>query len=368
MVRPRPFYLVSTAGHPNYGDELITRAWLDHLARAHPRRTVWVDCPHPGRAAHLFGRTHPRVRFTDTLWELALGSPDHDPVEDAARVSGLIRDLGSPRFDPGLLALREAASVHLLGGGYLNSIWQDNLGLLVAAAEVNRSFGVRLFATGLGLLPIEDAHAELVRGALEAFEMVEPRDSATAAFCGEEIGLDDAFLAIALRRRLYATAQTPGRMVLVQGDLRAWSEEAATRSIGAFADGAADDEIGFAEAVPPDDVHYARLLRPTARFYPFGHIWTDGLPARRDQDWLTTRFHVHLMAAAAGASGVVIAGRPGYYDIKHQSLLDLGTGWNVIDAGADPREDPHRPSVDPTFPERARELAARKRALAERLY
>ena len=50
----RPFYLVSTAGHPNYGDEVITRAWLDYLAERFPRSTVWLDCPHPGRAAHLF--------------------------------------------------------------------------------------------------------------------------------------------------------------------------------------------------------------------------------------------------------------------------------------------------------------------------
>lgn len=62
-----PVYLVSAAGVPNLGDELIARAWLDWLARAHPRVEVWLDCVEPGRAAHLLDGVHPRVRFTNTL-------------------------------------------------------------------------------------------------------------------------------------------------------------------------------------------------------------------------------------------------------------------------------------------------------------
>lgn len=366
----KPLYLVSTAGHPNYGDELITRAWLDHLAARFPDREVWLDCPHPGRAAHLFARTHPRLRLTDTLWELALGSDSHDPVADAARIERLVRDLGSPRFDAGLLALREMDSIHLLGGGYLNTMWQDNLGLVTAMAAVREAFGVRVFATGLGLMPLmADGGADLapwLRDRFAGFEHVEVRDEPSAAAIGAELGLDDAFLALAQKRRAFDERRSPDRMVLVQGDLRAWGDDAALATIESFLAGISDASVGFAEAVPPDDHRYRERALPDGRFYAFGHIWADGLPARAGQRWLTSRFHVHLMAAAAGAAGLVVMGRPGYYDVKHESLFALGTGWTAVRAGDRVRAEDA--TVDPAFGDTARELAARKAQLADRLY
>ncbi|GAA1470162.1 polysaccharide pyruvyl transferase family protein [Microbacterium thalassium] len=363
---PPPAYLVSTAGHPNYGDELIARAWLDHLAERHPDRDVWLDGPRPGRAAHLFAGTHPRVRFTDTLWELAHGSPSHDPREDAERIAGLVTGLGSPRFDPGLLALRGMASVHLLGGGYLNAMWHDNLGVVAALAVLRREFGIPVHMTGQGLMPAGE-FGPWLREQVAGFDVVETRDAESAALIGGEVGLDDAFLALDVGRPVFDERPSPDRMVLVQGDLRAWEDEAAVASIASFLAAAPEASRGFVEAVPPDDIRYARMVDPDARFWPFGHIWADGLPARAGQSWLTSRFHIHLMAAAAGAAGVVISGRAGYYDIKHRSLLDLGTGWTMVPAGADLR-DPAVATRDEGFPDRARELARRKRALADAIY
>ncbi|MDX2377031.1 polysaccharide pyruvyl transferase family protein [Microbacterium sp. LRZ72] len=359
-------YLVSTAGHPNYGDELITRAWLDFLAEHRPSAEVWLDCPHPGRVAHLMKDTHPRLRVTNTLWELALGSVSHDPVEDAARIASLVRDLGSPRFDAGLLQLREAASVHVLGGGYLNAMWQDNLGIIAALAELRRSFGVRVFATGQGLLPQNERHRDWLIEQLSAFSLIEARDAETAQLVGATSGLDDAFLALANSRPVFDARPVPERMVLVQGDLQAWDDAAAAETIGAFLADADESEVGFVEAVPPDDSRYAQRVRPGARFYPFGHVWADGLPARAGQKWLTSRFHAHLLAAAAGAAGIVIEGMSGYYDVKHRSLIERGTGWSIVTAGD--LSQGLEPTLDPSFPGRARGFASEKIALARRLY
>lgn len=362
-----PLYLVSTAGHPNYGDELIARAWLDFLAETQPDRDIWLDCPHPGRAAHLFAGSHPRVRFTNTLWEMAFASETHDPLSDAPRIARLVRELGSPRYDPGLLALREVASIHLLGGGYLNAMWHDNLGLLTALVEFHRAFGMPVYATGQGMMPADDAHGEWVRDQISHFEVFEVRDDESAAFADVPRGLDDAFLALAVERGAFESpAAAPAKMVLVQGDLRAWDDEAAVASIRSFV--SEGEDVGVVEAIPPDDVRYLDDVPGRREVYPFGRIWVDGLPAREGQAWLTTRFHIHLMAAAAGAAGTVLAGREGYYDVKHRSLIELGTGWRVVPAGTDVSADDHRPTVAPGFPAKARELASSKRALANRIY
>ncbi|WP_228479942.1 polysaccharide pyruvyl transferase family protein [Microbacterium abyssi] len=354
---------MSTAGHPNYGDELITRAWLDILTELRPDAEVWLDCPHPGRASHLFRRTHPNLHVTNTLWELAHSSPSHDPISDTERIARHVRDLGTPRIDPGLLALRHVTSVHLLGGGHFNDLWQDNLGIIAAVSALHREFGISARATGLGLQPLAAERGDWLREQFSVFDHVEVRDRASADAIGSEVGLDDAFLALSVLRPVYDERPSPENVVLVQGDLRAWSDIDAIRSIDDFLADAPDNEAAFVEALPPDDARYIADTRPSARFYSFGNIWFDGLPARPGQRWLTTRFHAHLLAAAAGAAGTVIAGQEGYYDHKHASLLELGTGWTVVPAGS-----VAEPTVDPDFPARAREHAAAKRRLAERLY
>lgn len=361
----KPLYLVSTAGHPNYGDELITRAWLEYLSERYPDRPVWLDCPHPGRASHLFGTAHPRLRTTSTLWELALGSESHDPAADEQRVRRIVRELGSPRFDAGLAALEGVESIHLVGGGYVNGRWRDNLSLVSAIAEVHEKSGVPVFATGLDIMPSPGDLTAWLKERLAAFDSVEARDGATAEAVDAELGLDDAFLALSLKRAVFDSRPTPERMVLIQGDLRTWDDADVKTTIEGFLAGIAEASIGFAEANPPDDAYFRGLTRPEARMYAFGAMWADGLPARAGQRWLTSRLHTHLLAAAAGAAGLVLAGPPDQHS-KHDALLGLGTGWTVVEAGAPVRAEDA--TVDPSFPERARELAARKRAQADRLY
>lgn len=360
---PPIHYLVSTAGHPNYGDELITRAWLDALSELRPDAEVWLDCPHPGRASHLFRRTHPHLRVTNTLWELAHSSPSHDPIADTERIVRHIRNFGTPRIDLGLLALREVTSVHLLGGGHFNDLWQDNFGIVAAVAALRREFGISAWATGLGLQPLSAERADWLREQFSVFDHVETRDRGSADAIGGVVGLDDAFLALSMSRPVYDERPGPESVVLVQGDLRAWSDAEAVRTIDGFLANVPADEAAFIEALPPDDARYVADVCPLARFYSFGNIWREGLPARPGQRWLTTRFHAHLLAAAAGAAGAVIAGQEGYYDHKHASLIELGTGWTVVPAG-----EVAEPTLNMDFPARARDHAAAKRRLAERLY
>lgn len=368
-VTSEAVYLVSAAGVPNYGDEFVTRSWLDWLAHAHPDIDVWLDCIYPGRAAHLFRDTHPRLRTTSTVWELAHGGTGGDLIGDEERIRHLVRHLGTPRIDAGIETLREASSIHFLGGGYLNTLWRQNLGMLAAADEVKRMTGADLYATGQGLLPHDDESAAWMRERLAAFDVVESRDHAGAVELGVPAGIDDAFLAFANHRQIYAEGELPSFMLLVQGD---FADVTRRDALFGFVDEALrryapDGFFGVVEGMPPDDGRIFAELRaqyPAAEFFSFGRIWKDGFPARRGQIWLTSRFHFHLLAAAAGASGITLSVEPGYYDIKHRSLLEVGTGWTL---GED-IDLPERATADPSFPARVLGLAARKAGLAERLY
>lgn len=108
----------------------------------------------------------------------------------------------------------------------------------------------------------------------------------------------------------------------------------------------------------------AAKLLPDARRYSLDEVLRHGLPARSGQCWISTRFHPHLLAAAAGAHGLALAVRADYYGPKHRSLIDGGSRWQLLER----LEIPERPTVGGYRPERLTELRAAKLAVAERIY
>ena len=96
---------------------------------------------------------------------------------------------------------------------------------------------------------------------------------------------------------------------------------------------------------------------------PFVDVWTHGLPLSGRQTWVTSRFHLHLLAAAAGARGIAV-GMKGYYDVKHESVAALGSGWPLVLG----EESPAMPAQTGPLAAGLPALVARKRAEAATLY
>ncbi len=364
------FYLVAAAGSPNYGDDFIARAWLRFLATEHPHVPVWLDCLDPGVASIMLGAEHPNVHFTNTLWGLTHLAGGSEQESMRPRMQHFSRELGTPRLDLGVEALRSVRSIHLVGGGYLNDIWVRNLGIVNAVAELHRAFGVRVFATGQGLLPNAALGSPGLADDLAQFEFLEARDSAGAAASHAQLGLDDAFLDF--DGAIAETAKPPRAVVLVQGDFieeGAWAdlEDAVHRFARSYA-GEDGEGLAFLEFYPPLDSQRWPSIGaryPQAEFVPFQRLWQEGLPIVLGQHWFTTRFHGHLLAAANGASGVAVSVSTDYYATKHQSLVEVGTAWRVL-----PLDDLAEITTasDPAFPDIAAEYRTRKLTTARSLY
>lgn len=358
-------YLLAPSGHPNYGDEVLLRTWLRTLARLCPRTRVVVDCHTPGQAALLHAGAHPDVVFTDTVWRL-VAEVAHGPAPGPDSVDLVRRALGDPGLRPALAAgvgaLLGASVVHVIGGGFVNAHWPHHLGVFTAAAEAARRGGARAVATGQGLAPVGESVplAEL----LDGFELVTVRDAASRDATGGRADLvgDDAWLALsdwARPAELYQSDPDVARDVVLclQSDLGDVDEVTAlaARTLRSWA--VPGEQITVIEGIPgADRVVWDRLVgSPTgatlrledARFVSFHEMWRVGLPARAGQAWLSTRFHPHLLAAAAGASGVAVAVDPDYYGIKHGSLLTAGSRWSVVAVGDG---DPPAIPVDGGFP------------------
>ncbi len=332
----RPYYLVATAGNPNFGDEFITACWLRYLGEKFPETEVWLDCPQPGTAALLFEGIHPKLHITNTLWRAVGEAAAELPAEDVGqRVADLVTKLGSPAYDLGLVKLREVQSLHLLGGGYVNAVWPHHTGLIAGMRAVQSLTGARLYATGQGLMPLA-VPADRASRLFEGFDYVSVRDDESAVAFSAKLGLDDAFLGAGAE--VARSAGREGIFVCIQADMndegRFQEVVASARSlIEELVD--AETPVYYVEAIPgADHPAYALLadLIPQENFLPFAQVWQEGLPIGPGQQWITTRFHFHLLAAAAGARGVALSVKEGYYDVKHGSLAALGSGW-AVDSG-----------------------------------
>ncbi len=367
----RRLYLVAAAGHPNYGDELVAAQWLRYLAEREPDAEVWVDCHNPGGAELLLAHLHPNVRFVDTLYRISWAAPFEDGDEVVAFASQAVRQpgFGVPLRASGVELLPTVDQFHVIGGGYMTSLWPRHIALLAAGATLAEHFGIPAAATGLGLMPAV-ADQALLEGLAAGYSVLDVRDAPSRAlFARDDVSQsgDDALVMIG--DHLYDQRETRSLMLCCQADfVEAGIEvlaESALQTIKAW--DVDSSKIGYVEAIPGNDRQVFDLLRPSLpdmRFYPFTEVWREGLPARRGQRWLTTRYHHHLIAATAGAWGVVFPVKPVYYDVKHESLIEQGSRWAI----AQPGDAAGQAHGDGGFGRALEPMIAAKQAVAARVY
>ncbi|HEX3791896.1 MAG TPA: polysaccharide pyruvyl transferase family protein [Pseudonocardiaceae bacterium] len=372
ITRPK-YYLVSCVGAPNYGDELITATWLRYLAKHAPDADVVVDCIRPSHAWSALAGLHPRTRFTDTLWMLCVEQMGKGSAEIIDAITGA---LGAADRPAELSALVGSDVVHLVGGGLLNSLYPWNIGLLAGVVAAAAESGGRSGATGQGICPQEPDVLPLLRELMSRLTVADVRDEPSAtllALDGLRASADDVFLEPHSSYYRW-TEDAPEVMVCAQSDIAPMfngSADATTvsefvlRTLRAWDVPA--ERIGFFESFHDLDHQVHDLVKeqlPGVDFYSVAEILDDGLPARSGQTWISTRFHPHLMAAAAGLGGLAVSVRPDYYDVKHQSLIDQGSGWRF--AALD--SVPERPTGG-GFSAASRDLLReRKLAVANALY
>ncbi|MFW0108171.1 polysaccharide pyruvyl transferase family protein [Rothia sp. P7181] len=357
-----PIYLISMAGYPNYGDELITRRWLEFFAEHKPNTEIWLDVREPGTASALFKNIHPNLHVVNTVFR-AIFEYEHNLNRHP---SELIKTLGSPRFDAGLLQLRRAGTIHLLGGGFINSVWPSNALIIETMQATAQETGARLIATGQGLMP-------RITENFTGFSHISVRDTPSSYALGITRGLDDAYLINpnTLPQNTAEFSPENTRLYLcVQND--------------AVEDGQHQRMLNFVRAqvkkldIPRDNIHYVEaipgadyagyealqdIVNPHG-FISFQQFWDEDFTFSPEQLWITSRFHHHLMASLAGARGIALSGKPDYYDVKHQSLLELGSHWKLSNADSQELYD----WDDLTAPEDMTQYVHTKYAQAQQLY
>lgn len=390
------YYLVSTAGIPNLGDELIAATWLRYLGQVAPDAEVVIDCIDPARVVAPLRDLHPRLRVVSTLWQLCFRHWRLGPRAQEIAASMVADPSRAGDLAGGLELLARAETIHLTGGGFLNDIWPAFVALPAAILATAERSGAITAVTGVGLQPPAPGVTDLLR----EFTVTDVRDQPSADLLGrpDSYSCDDVFLDAGAWS---APCDAPEIMVSLQATRRpaglfppvppAADEEAASPARRSQEARAAHGtamlidlvaktlaewdarEVGLIECWPDADRQVrerAAEMAPRVRFYSLGEILRDGFPVAPGQTWLSTRFHPHLLAAAGGARGVAVNLMRGYYDTKHASLITQGSGWDLAHFGpSEPRHQIPAPPQAGGFGHNAlAALRARKQAVADRIY
>ena len=378
------FYLIAEPGYPNFGDEFIAREWLKYLAALRPEAPVYLDCTRPGPAAAILRRMHPNLVCVDTISRMTFEFAAIERGEDAPgciaeRVSRHIQvalddEAAAARYASGIHILQhEIRGVHFLGGGYMNGMWQENLARLALATWAKRH-GLTVLGTGLGLTPLSGDSVTYVTESVSSFDRLTLRDAGSRAICGDgpnvEIAPDDCFVN-GLEGCYDVDPNAPDVMVCVQTDLVDRPDvlnahvEAILRSWGVMP----GDEVGIVECNPYVDYPVFDWLSGagySCRLYPAISLLERGFPVKSGgaQQWITTRYHPHVLASAFGCEGCFIPLGSEFYQLKHEAALRMGSHWSEAPIG----EEPPAPGRGFDCPTLSRDYMSQIRRSARVLY
>lgn len=354
------FYLIAEPGYPNFGDELIAGEWLRYLAGLRPEAPVFLDCARPGPAAAILRRVHPNLTCVDTVSRMTFefASVERragDSTDLAQRVSrrilAALDDEGAAaRYAAGIHILQhEVRGVHFLGGGYMNTMWQENLYRLAVASWAKRH-GLTVLGTGLGLTPLDDNFKAYVLESTPFFDQLTVRDEGSYAVCKEasdvELAPDDCFIN-GLEGCYDVNPNSPDVMVCVQTDLVKSPDELNSHVEGILRAWGVKpgDEIGIVECIPYVDYPIFDWLSEagyTCKLFPAIHLLEHGFPVKPSgQRWISTRYHPHVLASAFGCEGCFVPLGSEYYRLKHEAALRMGSHWSEAPIGENPPKPGH---------------------------
>lgn len=331
-------YLLGGSGVPNYGDELIAKLWLEHIERSQPDRRVFIECTNPSVSAVRMQHRNWRASHVSIVRQVLGDQPMDSFWKSFERGYKFFHRGGFSKTKRlfGMEEIFEGSEIfHMVGGGYISTNWPRTGFLLGFAGSLKGTFGTRVMATGVGLMPMEPPPVEyrrMFRRAIEGFEFIETRDTASARFLRKmsgrddiaHAGLDDTFLE-PIRgaggghpRTLHLSSFLVGdELSELVGRLRALKPEI-ERTF---------ERVLFWNCAPARDRPSAAAVKEVFPESIEADVWSlvDDLPVRPGDFMITTRFHPHLLAARAGAQGYYLEGDGPYYRTKHRSVVGLGS-------------------------------------------
>lgn len=332
--------MISGAGAPNYGDELILRDWLEFLDKYLPNEEIVVETTstEEENLAHtIVGNNTIAINYLRTI------AKNNKTLSFWGQVArGWYFGFGAthkPNITYSLLysTINSCRHIHLVGGGYIHQRNNVSAFILGAVAGFSKKYNKPLYATGIGMQPMANIPKKYIYVAEKVFtqfKYLEVRDKESYEFLVRNIGkrynfilgLDDSFIQDVKKNiTLSSNSLTihfscgyhalPKVIKYIQNNF----EYIQNKYKNFF----------FWECYPKgDEIPYIKIkeLFPALKKISINNLLENGIPFHKGDCLVTSRFHPHMMFSRLGGEGVFISDS-NYYDIKHNSVIALGSNF-----------------------------------------
>ncbi|MDN2656483.1 polysaccharide pyruvyl transferase family protein [Cobetia sp. 14N.309.X.WAT.E.A4] len=339
-------YLIGGSGGPNYGDELIISLWIKFYREKGYNGPIVVDCLSKKNSERMHSK-YSNVYFTTFIKKLAKGRDGSTSfyIDRGANFiienkQAFIKNIEECFDDNYSFDLdKDSWHIHLYGGGYINGVWKNSFSLLGAASQLKKMFGTKIFATGLGLAPINiegGSDANHLKNVISTFDLFEVRDldsyNQIVDICGFNkniiSGLDDSFL---YSYDELCTA-SKHKSIHISGFSKSFEKMDDATLINYFSDANGKyDNIYFWVCNKSDIAagdRISNLVGGVTKLTCYNLV-NFGPPLNPSDIMITARFHPHFIAARAGLHGKYISNSE-FYVSKHSSIVDLGSTFTKL--------------------------------------
>jgi len=353
------FYLISVAGHPNLGDEWIAYVWIKKIIDAASSNIVIIDVPSPKNFSKLFKSyiDTGRLIVVSNVWSI-VNAELYREKNLASCIPLVVDEVKSVKDNVVLRELvsvyKKIESIHMLGGGYINDIWEKNALVPIVAGAIKHHYKCTLSWTGSCVAPFSDDKLALITQYIQEFDFISVRDKETYDVLAKanpkrlKYGYDDVYLGFAdntLTSPELVENRKPQLIINIQGDIS--SKEKLAQQINDVTNFAkrhqGEYELVYWDGIPAyDSLAYTQLQKNLGAFRKLSMydileatIGNEKIVIPKNSFAISSRFHIHFYLSYNNINGYYLLAHDKYYDIKHNSLCDRGSNWKKMTTESD---------------------------------
>lgn len=193
--------LLGATANPNIGDEAILSANIQMIRKMYGNNCKIYVFTKDASYTSLYNSEDSKIVVVDYLHKITV-MDNYDVQRLQEKQRELLeydeKNIGTNVFYEALHSIfKEIDVLHIIGGGYLNSIWSDMIVETLTAAKLAQKYGKKYILTGISVYPMENNYVPLLKELCEGAEFVDFRDASLQAFefmknCKYSITIDDA--------------------------------------------------------------------------------------------------------------------------------------------------------------------------------
>lgn len=342
--------LIGCIGNPNFGDEMIMRVWIEEYKKNNADKIILCDGVYPSNSAKIIKEMgYSNVLCINKSLSLFGHYGDIDFTPWGAKIENERNFFNKVKFLTNYLKDMDVDSIHIFGGGYFNEMWVHHFKIILISKIISLNLNCSLFATGHGLIPWGERSNRFLK-LMNEFDLFDVRDIESFNVFSElenntvSLTGDDVLVAIEDKSFLIQQEETPSIVISIQNDLLNGNGIISKIIDSSFILKMQEKRIKkivFVSAmsldvsnVPSDMEEEIKNSGISVSHINEMDLVKNGIPFHRESIYFTSRYHIHLIAALSGAKGVAFYEND-YYENKHQSVINMGSEWDIFDSNYD---------------------------------